>query len=204
MPSSKRSPINYAPAFGGGIFRAKSEIDGDLALLEQDSAEQLSNPLVVAPLDASADLDAAPVNKRTSKKTSRSNLASERTSVRTTLQQAQSSSTDERTDERTDALIKRGVESESLNRTNERTSDSSDIAANVQHAAPATDDPSDAQSSERLRVRHSFDIYRDQLLSLGDVQLARHRQTGRKPKLGDLVQEALDAFVARHEQRDER
>lgn len=53
------------------------------------------------------------------------------------------------------------------------------------------------RSNERIKIRHSFDIYRDQLLSLSDIQAEIFRQTGKKPKVGDLVQEALDAFVSK-------
>jgi hypothetical protein len=51
---------------------------------------------------------------------------------------------------------------------------------------------------ERMRVRHSFDIWRDQLLALTTIQTDVFARTGRKPKLGELVQEALDAYIARH------
>lgn len=54
------------------------------------------------------------------------------------------------------------------------------------------------RSNERDKIRHSFDIYRDQLLSLSDIQADIFRQTGKKPKVGDLVQEALDAFVSKY------
>ena len=47
---------------------------------------------------------------------------------------------------------------------------------------------------EPAQVRHSFDIRRDQLLSLNQLQAAIFAETGRKPKLGTLVQEALDLF----------
>lgn len=57
------------------------------------------------------------------------------------------------------------------------------------------------RSDERSRVRHSFDIWRDQLLSLTEIQTERFIQTGRKPKLGELVQEALDAYIAKESKR---
>src|SRR4051812_21216842 len=53
------------------------------------------------------------------------------------------------------------------------------------------------RSRERPRVRHSFDIYQDQLLSLSEIQAAAFKRTGRKPKVGELVQEALDAYIKR-------
>ena len=51
------------------------------------------------------------------------------------------------------------------------------------------------RESERTKVRHSFDVFRDQLLDLGDFQQALARVQGTKPRLGDLVQEALDNYI---------
>ncbi len=45
-------------------------------------------------------------------------------------------------------------------------------------------------------MRHSFDIYEDQLVSLADIQAHLYRRNGKKPKVGDLVQQALDAYIA--------
>lgn len=53
----------------------------------------------------------------------------------------------------------------------------------------------------RIRVRHSFDIWQDQLLSLTEIQASSFGKTGRKPKVGELVQEALDAYIAKHNDR---
>ncbi len=54
---------------------------------------------------------------------------------------------------------------------------------------------------ERLIVRHSFDIGRDQLMALAEIQTHIFNETGRKPKLGPLVQEALDAYIIKHRKR---
>ncbi len=54
---------------------------------------------------------------------------------------------------------------------------------------------------ERLIVRHSFDIGRDQLMALAEIQTQIFNETGRKPKLGPLVQDALDAYIAKHKKR---
>jgi len=48
---------------------------------------------------------------------------------------------------------------------------------------------------ERRVIRHSFDIYHDQLMQLGEIQMRFYRETGKKPKLGRLVQEALDHYI---------
>ena len=59
------------------------------------------------------------------------------------------------------------------------------------------------RSNERTKIRHSFDIFRDQLLSLTEIQAAIFRQTGHKPKIGELVQQAIDDFI-KHQLVDER
>ena len=54
---------------------------------------------------------------------------------------------------------------------------------------------------ERVRVRHSFDVWQDQLTALTELQAHAFSATGRKPKLGELVQEALDAYIAKERKR---
>ena len=218
MPSSKRSPITYAPAFGGGIFRSKDEIAGDLAHLAAPEAAE--TPAVVPTRDIDDSLSGVRTNERTNgrsrKRTSgpdrlnertngrvdapivndRTDEATiERTNVRTVNQDRapQRSSAGDRPDERSNGQPTHDDTEGDQWMSNERTTEpEAHPAPGAGHAIGGA-----GGGEERARVRHSFDIYRDQLLSLGDIQLARHRQTGRKPKLGDLVQEALDAFVAR-------
>jgi hypothetical protein len=68
-----------------------------------------------------------------------------------------------------------------------------------------TNDAPDVRTEARTKVRHSFDVYQDQLLSLAEIQAAVYRRTGKKPKAGDLVQEAIDAYIESHRERtDER
>lgn len=71
-----------------------------------------------------------------------------------------------------------------VDRSNERTSERSNEHPNV-------------RTNERTKIRHSFDIYQDQLLALAEIQAAIFKKTGRKPKVGDLVQEALDGYIQR-------
>jgi hypothetical protein len=143
MPKAKRSPIDYTPQFGAGIFRPKETIDQELAKLQDGSLGQASSELV-AP-------DTAP-------------LASHETPAgaeqKPPQRQARSARTNGATNERT----------------NERTSD-------------------------RVRVRHSFDVWQDQLLGLSEIQAERFSRLGRKPKIGELVQEALDAYIAKERKR---
>jgi hypothetical protein len=48
---------------------------------------------------------------------------------------------------------------------------------------------------ERVKVRHSFDVFEDQKLALDHLQMAIRDNGAPKPNLGRLVQEALDAYV---------
>ena len=63
---------------------------------------------------------------------------------------------------------------------------------------PEQNDRTIERSNDRLRVRHSFDIWQDQLLALTEIQTRLFLETRRKPKLGELVQAALDAYIAHH------
>ena len=51
---------------------------------------------------------------------------------------------------------------------------------------------------ERTKIRHTFDIYEDQLFRLQEMKIGLRRK-GKKPKLGDLVQQALDQFLKKNE-----
>jgi len=53
--------------------------------------------------------------------------------------------------------------------------------------------------AERRVIRHSFDIYHDQLMQLGEIQMRLYREAGKKPKLGQLVQDALDRYIEAHD-----
>lgn len=67
----------------------------------------------------------------------------------------------------------------------------------ARHRADVLDDErTDERTNERPKVRHSFDVYRDQLDALQEIQLLRKRRSGRRPTIGELVQQALDRFIA--------
>jgi hypothetical protein len=66
-----------------------------------------------------------------------------------------------------------------------------------------TNETTNERLNDRTKIRHSFDVFRDQLLSLTEIQAAVFRQTGQKPKIGELVQQAIDEFIQRH-RADER
>jgi hypothetical protein len=66
-----------------------------------------------------------------------------------------------------------------------------------------TFDRSNERSVERRKVRHTFDIFQDQLSSLRKLQLEREETFGKRYLLGDLVQEALDLFITKQRNNDE-
>lgn len=53
------------------------------------------------------------------------------------------------------------------------------------------------RSFERTRTRHTFDIFKDQLLSLKKIATEREEKFGMRVLLGELVQEALDRFITK-------
>lgn len=141
MPKAKRSPIDYTPQFGAGIFRSKETIAQELAELEQAPTET-AEEILAADGVAGTDDAGQDGNGETPTRQSRSMRTNDATNVRTF-----------------------------------------------------------ERPKERTRVRHSFDIWQDQLLGLSEIQAERFSRTGRKPKLGDLAQEALDAFIAKERKR---
>jgi hypothetical protein len=77
-------------------------------------------------------------------------------------------------------------------RTNERPSERSNERTDAREREP------------RRRVRHSFDIWEDQLLALTEIQAQAFLTTRRKPKLGELVQAALDGYISAQRDTIER
>jgi hypothetical protein len=75
------------------------------------------------------------------------------------------------------------------------------VARQPERMNERTNERTNHRTVERLIVRHSFDIGRDQLVALAEIQTHIFNQTGRKPKLGPLVQDALDAYIAKHRKR---
>ncbi len=53
------------------------------------------------------------------------------------------------------------------------------------------------RTNQRSKIRHTFDILSDQLLALREIAVERERVFGNRTLLGDLVQEALDMFIAK-------
>lgn len=77
-------------------------------------------------------------------------------------------------------------------RTDVRTHDAAHGGGEVRRPGGA-----DERENARIQVRNAFNVWDDQLRSLAEIQAYRYRTTGKKPQLSHLVQEALDAYIAR-------
>lgn len=53
----------------------------------------------------------------------------------------------------------------------------------------------------RVQIRHTFDIFKDQLNALQTIQLEAVTSDKDKPTLGELVQQALDEYLHRQGKR---
>jgi len=91
----------------------------------------------------------------------------------------------------------RTVSSKTVERSNGRTVERS----NIEKSVPSGQQKRTANVQARARVRHSFDVGQDQLHALAEIQARIFSETGKKPKLGDLVQEALDLYITRQGKR---
>ncbi len=54
-----------------------------------------------------------------------------------------------------------------------------------------------SRSPERQKIRHTFDIFADQLMSLREISIEQEKLFGERVLLGDLVQQALDMFISK-------
>src|SRR5688500_17612954 len=57
---------------------------------------------------------------------------------------------------------------------------------------------------KREKIRHTFDIYRDQLVALQMIQLEKFQAGRKKPKLGKMVAEGIDLFIKQHASKRKR
>ena len=75
-----------------------------------------------------------------------------------------------------------------------------------------TDEPSNERPHERSngknnprpKIRHTFDIFEDQLRSLHTLQLKTLQAGEKKPALGELVQRALDDYLKKQTRTKDR
>src|ERR1051326_9171961 len=63
------------------------------------------------------------------------------------------------------------------------------------HSDERTSERTDVQKSVRRVIRHAFDIYADQLYALQTLQLQAVQSGRKKPKLGSMVQRAIDLYL---------
>lgn len=80
-------------------------------------------------------------------------------------------------------------------RTNEGTVERKDVRTN-EPKTKRTNVRMTKRSNVRKKIRHAFDIFEDQLIALKEAQLSRQKGRQGRYNLGDLVQEALDLFLA--------
>lgn len=67
---------------------------------------------------------------------------------------------------------------------------------------PKTNERPKERTNERIKIRHSFDIFQDQLSKLQEIQIKTIQQGRKKPRLGDLAQQALDEFLKKNERSE--
>jgi hypothetical protein len=65
----------------------------------------------------------------------------------------------------------------------------------------STNERTDVKSNNRTIIRHSFDIFADQLLSLREIALDQEKLFGERVLLGELVQQALDMLIAKEKNK---
>jgi len=73
---------------------------------------------------------------------------------------------------------------------------------NTQQKNETTNVRTNERFIQRRKIRHTFDIYEDQLMSLKEISLEREKAFGSKTLLGDLVQEALDTIITKERNKD--
>jgi hypothetical protein len=83
---------------------------------------------------------------------------------------------------------------------------SADPSAPTPEATPGrgTNERTDGRPAPPRVIRHSFDIRQDQLLALAEIQAQDFAASGRKPKMGELAQEALDLYITSKRKENER
>jgi hypothetical protein len=57
---------------------------------------------------------------------------------------------------------------------------------------------------KRQKIRHAFDIYQDQLFNLQMRQLEAVQKGKRKPRLGKMVQDAIDQYLKQGDNKQNR
>ena len=84
----------------------------------------------------------------------------------------------------------------SQKRTFERSLEATNEVSHERTVEP-TKHATNERAQQRTKIRHTFDIFTDQLQGLHQVQLEILQAEIKKPKLGDMVQEALDDYLVK-------
>jgi hypothetical protein len=84
----------------------------------------------------------------------------------------------------------------------EQLRDSTQIQSSRDRSNERTNETTFERTNVRLKIRHTFDIYADQLMSLREIALKREVAFGKRTLLGDLVQEALDHFLTKERNKE--
>lgn len=57
------------------------------------------------------------------------------------------------------------------------------------------------ETARKIKVRplkrQGFDVYRDQIMALNELQIGFYRKGGTKPKMGEMLRTALDEYIAK-------
>ena len=56
----------------------------------------------------------------------------------------------------------------------------------------------------REKIRHTFDVYKDQLISLQTIQLEKVKAGKKKPKLGKMVSAGIDLYLKQAASKKDR
>jgi hypothetical protein len=65
----------------------------------------------------------------------------------------------------------------------------------------SSNERADGKPAHRTVVRHSFDIFADQILSLREIALDQEKLFGERVLLGELVQQALDMLISKEKNK---
>lgn len=206
MPSNRRKPITYTPQYSDAIFRPRAVVEGELAALDPERTADQLTPDGASPSTTGADVSAPgdhPAirdNERTNERTDtypdetqpgpHRNRANGKAAARPAGRRAPTGPSSRST--RSDVSATEGAPPRSDAGLPGRSSEQTDDASNERTVE---------RTNGRLRVRHSFDVFADQLLALTEIQAEQYRKTGHKPKMGELVQTAIDAYIARRRRR---
>lgn len=64
-----------------------------------------------------------------------------------------------------------------------------------------TNQRTNVRTKNRSKIRHTFDIFADQLLTLREIAVDQEIVFGERVLLGDLVQQALDMFISKEKNK---